>query len=155
MSRQSAGILLYRLQSGILQVLLVHPGGPFYANKDDGHWSIPKGEYLRGDDPLNSALREFTEETGFSAEGPFLELTPRKQPSGKTVVVWAAEGDADASAVRSNTFVIEWPPKSGEHVEFPEVDRAGWFDTETAKRKLLQGQTGFIDELEALVGVKL
>lgn len=158
MSRLSAGILLYRFRKDVLEVFLVHPGGPFYARKDDGIWSIPKGEYLEGEEPLHAALRELAEETGLSASPPFLALTPRRQPSGKIVSAWAAERDAGVgggiSALRSNTFSMEWPPKSGKVAEFPEVDRAEWFDAETAKRKLLSGQVGFVDELESLLSVK-
>ncbi|MGV8082771.1 MAG: NUDIX domain-containing protein [Coriobacteriia bacterium] len=158
MSRLSAGILLYRFRKDVLEVLLVHPGGPLYARKDDGVWSIPKGEYLEGEEPLHAALRELAEETGLSASPPFLALTPRRQPSGKVVSAWAAESGAgiggDTPALRSNTFSMEWPPKSGKVAEFPEVDRAEWFDTETAKRKLLSGQAGFVDELESLLSAK-
>lgn len=151
MPRLSAGILLYRFRDGTLEVFLVHPGGPFWAKEDLGAWSIPKGEFAEGEDPLDAAKREFEEETGFSVEGDFHELGPLKQPSGKIVHAWAVEGDCDASAIESNTFTMEWPPRSGRRQEFPEVDRAGWFDAGTAKEKILKGQVGFIGELEAII----
>jgi predicted NUDIX family NTP pyrophosphohydrolase len=150
MAKLSAGLLPYRRSPAGLEVFLVHPGGPFWAKKDDGAWSIPKGEYEAADDPLAAAKREFEEETGFPAVGEFTPLAPLKQPGGKIVVAWAVEGDCDAAAIRSNTFVLEWPPRSGKHESFPEVDRAQWFDLETAKRKILKGQVGFLAELEAL-----
>ncbi|MCL4473048.1 MAG: NUDIX domain-containing protein [Actinobacteria bacterium] len=143
----SAGILMYRLREGILELLLVHPGGPFWAKKDAGAWSIPKGEYVAGEDPLIAARREFREETGFEAVGEFIELTPLKQRSGKVVACWALEGDLDAGAISSNTFELEWPPHSGRKVSFPEIDRAGWFGVDAAKEKILPGQAGFITEL--------
>jgi len=127
MANNSAGLLMYRHRGGILQVFLVHPGGPYWAKKDLGSWSIPKGEFTPDEDPLEAAKREFEEETGFSASGPFSPLTPIKQPSGKIVQAWAFEGDGDPSAIKSNTFSMEWPPRSGKYQEFPEVDRAGWF----------------------------
>ena len=138
---------MYRCQSGKLEVLLVHPGGPYWVKKDEGSWSIPKGEYSEDEDPFIAAKREFREETGYEAKGNFLALTPRKQKIGKVISAWAFEGDCDAGAVKSNTFTIEWPPKSGKQVEFPEVDRAAWFSVDLAKKKLLKGHVGFIDEL--------
>jgi predicted NUDIX family NTP pyrophosphohydrolase len=147
----SAGILLYRRRAGMLEVFLVHPGGPFWARKDAGAWSIPKGEFEPGEDPLGHAKREFLEETGSPVEGRFQALTPVKLKSGKTVYAWAVEGDIDAASVRSNLFSMEWPPKSGRQQEFPEVDRGGWFDMEAARVKLQEGQLGFLDELEAAV----
>lgn len=144
----SAGILLYRIRSGALEVFLVHPGGPFWAEKDAGAWSIPKGEYQEGADPLESAKREFFEETGSSIDGKFVALTPLKQPSGKRVHAWAVMGDVDASSVRSNTFSMEWPPRSGKQQEFPEVDRGEWFTIPVAREALLAGQRGFLNELE-------
>src|SRR5689334_13919801 len=123
----SAGILLYRIRSGTLEVLLVHPGGPFWTRKDLGAWSIPKGEFEEGDDPLETAKREFLEETGAPVSGKFVALTPRKQKSGKLVHAWAVEGDLDASTIVSNSFSMEWPPRSGKQQEFPEVDRGEWF----------------------------
>jgi len=150
--KTSAGILLYRRRDGILQVLLVHPGGPFWARKDAGAWSIPKGEYGAGDDPLIAAQREFVEETGFSLAGPFLPLAPVKQPGGKIVSAWAAEGDCDPTALRSNVFPMEWPPKSGRTSDFPEVDRADWFSLSEAADKILPGQRPLLDELVARIG---
>jgi len=144
----SAGILLYRIRSGALEVFLAHPGGPFWAEKDAGAWSIPKGEYQEGADPLESAKREFFEETGSSIDGKFVALTPLKQPSGKRVHAWAVMGDVDASSVRSNTFSMEWPPRSGKQQEFPEVDRGEWFTIPVAREALLAGQRGFLNELE-------
>lgn len=144
----SAGILLYRIRSGALEVFLVHPGGPFWAEKDAGAWSIPKGEYQEGADPLESAKREFFEETGSSIDGKFIALTPLKQPSGKRVHAWAAMGDVDASSVRSNSFSMEWPPGSGKQQEFPEVERGEWLTIPVAREALLAGQRGFLNELE-------
>jgi predicted NUDIX family NTP pyrophosphohydrolase len=149
--KRSAGLLLYRKSCGSLQVFLVHPGGPFWAKKDNGAWSIPKGEFEEGEDALETARREFTEETSFSIDGRFVPLKAIKQPSGKVVSAWAIEGDADAAMLRSNTFRMEWPPKSGQEQEFPEVDRGGWFDLAEARRKLLPGQVPFVDELAAMI----
>jgi predicted NUDIX family NTP pyrophosphohydrolase len=146
----SAGILLYRVCSGAPEVFLVHPGGPFWTNKDAGAWSLPKGEFEDGDDPLETAQREFLEETGSAVGGPFAALTPRKQKSGKLVHAWAVEGDIDASSIRSNTFSMEWPPRSGKQQEFPEVDRGEWFTIPAAREKIQEGQLGFLDELELL-----
>jgi predicted NUDIX family NTP pyrophosphohydrolase len=147
----SAGILLYRLRDGEAQVFLVHPGGPFWAKKDDGAWSIPKGEYQDGDDPLATAKREFLEETGSEVTGSFRALSPVKQPSGKVVSAWAVEGDLDTATLKSNTFSLEWPPRSGRMQEFPEVDRGAWFDLPTAQTKLQPGQRGFLDQLQQLL----
>jgi predicted NUDIX family NTP pyrophosphohydrolase len=144
----SAGILLYRRQKGDVNVFLVHPGGPFWAKKDEGAWSIPKGEYEVGEDPLAVAKREFQEETGFEISGLFRPLTALKQPSGKIISAWAVEGDIDPTTLTSNTFTLEWPPKSGKIREFPEVDRGDWFDLPTARMKLLAGQRAFVDQLE-------
>jgi predicted NUDIX family NTP pyrophosphohydrolase len=147
-ARRSAGILLYRLTGEGPEVLLVHPGGPFWAKRDDGAWSIPKGEYGEDDDPLASALREFEEETGTPLEpGELVELGSVKQKSGKVVVAWAIRGNLDADAIHSNTFAMEWPPRSGRTAEFPEVDRAGWFDPPAARRKLVAAQGAFVDRL--------
>jgi len=152
MARLSAGILLYRRRAG-LEVLLVHPGGPFWAKKDDGAWSIPKGEYTAEEDPLSAAKREFEEETGASigavSRGEFLALTPIKQAGGKAVSAWSVEGDFDPALLRSNVFEMEWPPKSGKKKEFPEVDRAAWFAPEEARRKLLPSQVVLLDEFLA------
>jgi predicted NUDIX family NTP pyrophosphohydrolase len=153
MPRLSAGLLVYRRRPGGPEVLLVHPGGPFWARRDDGAWSIPKGEHGPGEDPLHVALREFREELGAEppAGEPPASLGELRQPGGKRVSAWAVEGDLDVSEVRSNTFAMEWPPRSGRTAEFPEVDRAGWFDLATARRKLLPGQVGFLDRLEELL----
>jgi predicted NUDIX family NTP pyrophosphohydrolase len=151
MPKKSAGLLMYRRHHGVLEVFLVHPGGPFWAKKDAGSWSIPKGEYTPGEDPLKVAKREFQEETSFKASGEFVPLTPRKQPSGKVITAWAFEGDCDASAIKSNTFLMEWPPHSNRRQEFPEVDRAGWFSISVAKEKIIKGQSGFLDELTKII----
>ena len=144
--RASAGLLLYR-RRGVLEVFLVHPGGPFWAKKDAGAWSLPKGEFVEGDDPLAAAKREFTEETGFPIDGEFRRLDPLKQRSGKVIHAWAIEADCDASQVRSNLFSLEWPPKSGQMQKFPEVDRAEWFSIPEARKRIIAGQVGFIDQL--------
>ncbi len=146
----SAGLLMFR-RKPVLEVLLVHPGGPYWAKKDLGSWSVPKGEYESGEDALQAAQREFEEETGFRPAGEFLRLTPRKQSGGKPVSIWAVEGDLDAAAIHSNTFSMEWPPRSGNQMEFPEIDRAEWFDLSLARQKILAGQAGFLDELESLL----
>jgi predicted NUDIX family NTP pyrophosphohydrolase len=147
----SAGILLYRKRDSGIEVFLVHPGGPFWSKKDDGAWSIPKGEYVEGEDPLAVAKREFHEETGSPVIGDCLPLTPRKQPSGKMITAWAIEGEIDPLSVRSNSFLMEWPPKSGKMEEFPEVDRALWCDLATARKKLFPGQRAFLDQLQQLL----
>jgi predicted NUDIX family NTP pyrophosphohydrolase len=152
MPKTSAGLLLFRESSGDLEVLLVHPGGPFWKNKDEGAWSIPKGEFADGEDPLAAARREFEEETGCRAEGEAIALRPLKQAGGKVVHAWAVRGDLDPERIRSNTFSLEWPPKSGRTQEFPEVDRAGWFPLDLARRKMLKGQIDFLDQLQALLG---
>ena len=146
----SAGILMFRKRESSLQLFLVHPGGPFWRNKDAGAWSIPKGEYEEGKDPLAAAKREFLEETGIEADGEFLPLGEIKQPSGKVITAWALEGDCEPSAVRSNMFSMQWPPKSGRQQEFPEVDRAAWFSVMEAKKRIVKGQIGFIDRVVAL-----
>ena len=145
--RRSAGILLYRGSPAGIEVFLVHPGGPFWAKRDSGAWSIPKGESDGDEDLLEAAKREFTEETGARVEGEFIELAPVRQPSGKVVHVWAVEGDVDATTITSNTFSMEWPPKSGVTREFPEVDRAGWFALADARGKLVTGQVPLLDQL--------
>jgi len=149
MPTRSAGLLMYRRSGGHLEVLLVHPGGPFWVKKDLGAWTIPKGEYEVGEEPLAAAVREFQEETGLVASGPFRPLTPIRQRGGKIVDAWAFEGDGDAAALTSNRFSLEWPRGSGRMQEFPEVDRAGWFRLDEAKRKILPGQAGLLDELAA------
>lgn len=147
MARRSAGILLYRRKGGSLEVLLAHPGGPFWARKDEGAWTIPKGEIADGEDPLAAARREFAEETGAACAGPFLPLGEVRQKSGKHVAAWACEGDMDPSALRSNTCEIEWPPRSGRRLEVPEVDRVGWFAIEAARARLMEAQRPFLDRL--------
>jgi predicted NUDIX family NTP pyrophosphohydrolase len=145
----SAGLLVYRRTDAGLEVLLVHPGGPLWAKKDDGAWSVPKGEYEPSEDPLEVARREFEEEIGQAPPGNEpVWLGELRQPSGKVVSAWATEGDLDVREVRSNSFEMEWPPRSGRTQEFPEVDRAGWFGPEEARRKILRGQLGFLDRLE-------
>ena len=148
MPRQSAGILLYRRAAGTLEVLLVHPGGPYWAKKDVGAWSIPKGEYEEGEDPRACALREFEEELGSAPPAATLaELGTVKQSGGKVVTAWAAEGDLDAAGAQSNTFTMEWPPRSGVMREFPEVDRAEWFAMEDARSRINPAQAVFLDRL--------
>lgn len=146
----SAGILLYRQRGGTLEVFLVHPGGPFWKNKDEGAWSIPKGEAGDGTDLLETAQREFGEETGAKASGEFTALAPLKQKSGKVVHAWALRGDIDAENIVSNPFEMEWPPRSGKLQSFPEVDRGAWFAPDQARLKIVAGQRGFIDQLQAL-----
>jgi predicted NUDIX family NTP pyrophosphohydrolase len=151
--RRSAGILLYRLKGGAPEVLLVHPGGPFWTGKDVGAWSIPKGEYGEDEDPQACARREFEEETGTALPpGASADLGTARQRSGKLVAAWAVEGDLDAGAIRSNSFEMEWPPRSGRMRAFPEVDRAGWFGLDQAREKLNPAQTAFIDRLIDLLG---
>jgi predicted NUDIX family NTP pyrophosphohydrolase len=146
--RTSAGVLMYRVRSGVPEVFLVHPGGPFWHKKDLGAWSIPKGEFEEGVDALAAARREFHEETGSEATGEFVPLTPLKQPSGKIVHAWAVEGDIDPASVVSNTFLVEWPPGSRRQQEFPEIDRGEWFTLAAAKERLIPGQRGFLAELQ-------
>jgi predicted NUDIX family NTP pyrophosphohydrolase len=150
----SAGILVYRVTPRGLEVFLVHPGGPFWAKRDLGAWSIPKGEVEEGAGLLETAKREFREETGFPIDGDFIELTPLRQPSGKLIHAWAINGEVDASRVNSNTFSMEWPPRSGKQQEFPEVDRGQWFALPEAFERLLPGQRGFLVELVQKVGVR-
>jgi len=147
MAVTSAGLLLYRRRGGMLELLLVHPGGPFWKNKDPGAWSIPKGEYTGDEAPLAAARREFAEELGFAPEGEFIYLGEIRQKGGKTVMAWAVEGDCDPSTIVSNTFSMEYPPKSGKFREFPEIDRAAWFDPESAKEKINPAQAPLIDRL--------
>jgi predicted NUDIX family NTP pyrophosphohydrolase len=144
---RSAGLLMYRRSQPEPEVLLVHPGGPFWIKKDDGAWSIPKGLYEENEDPLRAARREFAEETGCHANGDFMELCSFKQPGGKIISAWALEGDFDVGSLRSNTFSIEWPPRSGRMETFPEVDRAEWFTPPVAGKKLVKGQVEIIDAL--------
>jgi predicted NUDIX family NTP pyrophosphohydrolase len=145
MRRLSAGLLMFRRVNSGVDVFLVHPGGPFWQKKDLGSWSIPKGEYAEGDDPLEAAKREFEEETGLRPNGEFISLDEIKQPSGKVITVWALEGDCSADEIRSNTFSMEWPPKTGPMQQFPEVDRASWFSVEEARDRIVKGQIGFLD----------
>jgi len=147
MPRQSAGLLTYRRRGASVEVFLVHPGGPFWAKKDDGAWSIPKGEFTEGEDPLEAARREFHEETGFAANGVFQRLQVVKQPGGKLIHAWAVAGDVDAAAIRSSNFSMEWPPHSGKQREFPEVDRAAWFPLADAAKKILKGQLPLLRQL--------
>lgn len=151
----SAGILLHRTRDGRREVLLVHPGGPYWAKKDEGAWTIPKGEVEEGDDPFDTARREFREETGTSIDdypkSAFVELASLKLKSGKLVRAWTAEGDLDASAIESNLFSMEWPPGSGREMRFPEVDRGAWFAFPEAAKKILPGQSGFLVELERML----
>ncbi|MFP4226269.1 MAG: NUDIX domain-containing protein [Desulfobacterales bacterium] len=153
MAQKSAGILMYRFQEQALEVFLVHPGGPFWARRDHAAWSIPKGEFSDSEDPLEAAKREFQEETGMPAGGDLFYLGEFKQPSRKLIHVWAVEGDCDPGAIESNTFEMEWPPKSGKYERFPEVDRAGWFSLEAASEKLHKGQVVLIGRLAEALGV--
>jgi predicted NUDIX family NTP pyrophosphohydrolase len=149
MPRKSAGLLLFRDNGGTLEVMLVHPGGPFWAAKDNGAWSIPKGEFSDDEDPLDAARREFEEETGETVTGDFIPLGPRRQTGGKTVHCWAVRADFDPARLKSNTFSMEWPPRSGQEQVFPEIDRAAWFPLDVARIKMLKGQRGLLEELEA------
>lgn len=151
MAKQSAGILLYRIADNQLQVFLVHPGGPFFKNKDDGGWSIPKGEFADDENPLDAAKREFLEETGQSVDGNFIELTTIRQKGGKTVYAWAVEGDIDHETIASDVFELEWPPRSGKRQIFPEIDKAAWFDIEAAIDKINSAQADLIKELQSKV----
>ncbi len=147
MPKNSAGMLLYRLVQDSIEVLLVHPGGPFWTKRDAGAWSIPKGEFSGEEEPLAAAKREFLEEIGMELAGELIELTPVKQKGGKTVYAWALRGDIDPATIRSNTFEIEWPPGSGRKQQFPEIDRGQWFGIEAARRKINPAQIALIDEL--------
>jgi len=148
MPRKSAGLLMYRRIHDHVEVFLVHPGGPFWAHKDEGAWSIPKGEFPDNEDPLEAAKREFKEETGFAIKGEFQPLDPVKQPNGKMVFGWVVEGDIEPRAIKSNTFSLEWPRGSGTFEQLSEIDRGDWFTIEIAKRKILKGQVAFLDQLE-------
>jgi predicted NUDIX family NTP pyrophosphohydrolase len=151
MGKRSAGLLMYRRGDAGLAVLLVHPGGPFWASKDLGAWSIPKGEQAAGEEPLAAAQREFAEETGARPRGEFAPLGEVKQPGGKHVTAWAVEGDFDPATLVSSSFEMEWPPRSGRKRSFPEVDRAAWLSLDEARRKILAGQRPFIDRLERML----
>ena len=152
MPKQSAGLLVYRLRDKSLEVFLVHPGGPFWAKKDAGAWSIPKGEFAPDEDALSAAQREFTEETGIVLNGPFAALGTVRQSSGKTIYAFVTEADIDPAKIVSNTFRMEWPPRSGQFAEFPEVDRAAWFPIEMAAEKMNQGQLELLARLRATLG---
>jgi len=148
MAKKSAGILLFRKQRGELFVFLVHPGGPFWKNKDDGAWSVPKGEIIEDEDPLERARTEFSEETGKEVTGNFIPLKAITQKGGKTVYCWAVEGEIETAGLSSNTIMIAWPPRSGKMMEIPEVDRWEWFSAEEARIKINPAQCAFIDEIE-------
>ena len=149
--KKSAGVLVFREISGRLEVLLVHPGGPFWARKDRGAWTIPKGEIGEGEDPLLAAQREFSEETGLTPEGEFLPLGDLRQAGGKHVTAWALAWDIDPAQIRSNTFALEWPPRSGRTQAFPEIDRAAWFGLAEAREKILASQRPFLDRLGTIL----
>ena len=151
MPKTSAGLLMYRRSGGAIEVLLVHPGGPFWAKKDLGAWSVPKGECEPAEDELEAARREVNEETGLAPGGPFTPLQAVKQPSGKLVVAWIVKFDCDPATIRSNTFSLEWPPKSGRKADFPEVDRAEWFSLQEARARIQPGQLSLLDQLERLL----
>lgn len=150
-SKQSAGILLYRRLDALLEVFLVHPGGPFWKNKDAGSWTIPKGEFTDDEPALDAAVREFREETGFTLTGPFQPLSPIRQKGGKRVYAWAAPGDLDPKKIVSNTFELEWPRRSGKSQTFPEVDKGGWFSLAGARQMINPAQIALLDELEETV----
>ena len=154
MAKTSAGLLMYRRRGEELEFLLVHPGGPFWKNKDAGAWTIPKGEIDEGEDALAAAKREFEEELGLRPDGRFVELQPVRQKSGKMVRAWAFEGDCHPEKIRSNTFTIEWPPRSGEQKEFPEVDRAGFFNGQQAKEKINVAQIPLLEEVARIIEPK-
>lgn len=151
MAAISAGLLMYRRSAEGPSVLLVHPGGPFWKNKDNGAWSIPKGEMSDGEDPLAAAIREFQEELGTRPTGDFAPLGEVVQRAGKRVLAFAVEGDLDVAAIESNSFALEWPPRSGRIAQFPEVDRADWFSLALARDKILEGQRPFLDRLADLL----
>lgn len=150
-SKQSAGILLYRRLTSLLEVFLVHPGGPFWKNKDAGCWTIPKGEFTNEEPALDAAVREFREETGFALKGPFQPLSPIRQKGGKRVYAWAMPGDLDPEKIVSNTFELEWPRRSGRNQTFPEVDRGGWFSLADARQMINPAQIALLNELEETV----
>jgi predicted NUDIX family NTP pyrophosphohydrolase len=152
--KQSAALLVYRRRRGRLEVFLVHPGGPFWAKKDAGAWSIPKGEFTAGEDILAAARREFLEEVGQAPDGDFVALAPARQPSRKVIHTWAVEGDVDEGAITSNLFEMEWPPKSGRRAQFPEVDRGRWFALDEAKQRIQSGQVPILEELARKVEEK-
>lgn len=145
--KASAGLLLFRRAAGALEVLLVHPGGPFWTNRDEAAWSIPKGELSEGEVPLDAAIREFEEEMGSHVTGEFIALQPCRQAGGKVVFAWAVEANFDPERLKSNTFTMEWPPRSGRQCIYPEIDRAAWFPLDVARQKVVRGQQGLLDEL--------
>jgi len=151
MAKRSAGLAMYRVRRGELEILLVHPGGPFWVKKDQGAWFLPKGEVKEGEEALVAAQREFQEETGLRPAGPFVELGSVRQKSGKTVSAWAFEGDCDPAAIRSNLFTIEWPPKSGKQREFPEIDRGAFFALDQARGKMHAVEFEFFMRLKAFL----
>lgn len=151
MAKRSAGLIVYRRREDGVEVFLVHPGGPFWTKKDEGSWSIPKGEYEEGEESLDVARREFFEETGFEVNGDFLEVGDVKQAGGKVVTAWAVKGDFDPALLRSNEFEMEWPPRSGRVQKFPEVDRGGWFSVDVARGKILKSQTPLLEMLWAVL----
>lgn len=153
--KKSAGILLYRIRDSKIEVFLVHPGGPFWIRKDVNAWSVPKGEFTDEEDPLATARREFEEETGIPVKGDFLELKPVIQKGGKQVFCYACKGNIDPEAIKSNTFEMEWPPRSGKKQTFPEIDRGQWFDSAESKIKIIESQSAFVDELEKLIRSEL
>jgi predicted NUDIX family NTP pyrophosphohydrolase len=148
MPKRSAGLLMFRRKTNEVEVFLVHPGGPFWARKDEGSWTIPKGEYFDGEEPLAAAQREFREETGFEARGEFLDLGTVKQTGGKLVSAWALEGDCDPALLASNLCTVEWPPRSGKMIEIPEVDRGAWFSLAAGRTAILKSQQPFLDIFE-------
>jgi predicted NUDIX family NTP pyrophosphohydrolase len=148
MPKQSAGIVLYKIVNGEAMFFLVHPGGPFFKNRDLGSWTIPKGEYPDDEEPLTAAIREFAEETGLALSGDFIELAPVTQKGGKVVAAWAIAGDIDITQLVSNTFQIEWPPRSGKMQSFPEIDKGAWFDYDTAIEKINPAQAALLQELK-------
>ena len=151
MPKRSAGLMMFRDSGGRLEVFLVHPGGPLWASKDKGAWTIPKGEYKKSEDPLDAARREFEEETGFDSTGEFLELGSIQQKSGKIVTAWAFRGDCDPAKLTSNTCEIQWPPRSGRRIEIPEVDRGQWFSLDQARKYIREEQESLLDELCSLL----
>jgi predicted NUDIX family NTP pyrophosphohydrolase len=153
MAKKSAGILAYRKTGNECEVFLVHPGGPFWANKDMNAWSVPKGEFEEGEDPLKAAIREFKEETGQDISGEFARMDPVKQTGGKIVYTWAVAAEPDASDIKSNTIEIEWPPRSGKKKEIPEVDKAAWFSLDQARLKILKGQIPILQQLAKKLGI--
>lgn len=152
MAKQSAGLLLYRLKNAEPEIFLVHPGGPFWAKKDQGAWSIPKGEIAPGEEPLATAIREFAEETGTTLAGDFRPLPSIRQEGGKLVLAWAVAGDIEPATIRSNSFEMEWPPRSGKRRTFPEIDRGQWFALDEAKKRINKAQVALLDALAASIG---